>query len=139
MNPSLPEGVCEFLTPVRGDNNGSLIASEGLVNIPFEIKRVYTLFGTKSDFVRGKHAHIGMNQVIQNVTGSFDLTVDDGRKRAVIKMNQPGQCVTINGTIWRELSNFSENSVINCYADKLYRDCVYIHSYEDFLEKVKCQ
>jgi len=127
----LPTGVKFFSTTVHTDN-GKLLAIESTNDTPFDIKRVYTLFGNPNDITRGCHAHIGMQQLILNITGSFELLLDDGITRTALTLEKPGQGVLLEGIIWRELKNFSPNSVINCFADKNYDDCIYIRDYDDF-------
>jgi dTDP-4-dehydrorhamnose 3,5-epimerase-like enzyme len=134
MSDMLPEGVSFLDFQLHGDERGGLIVGEAGVSVPFPIERVYTIFHSKSDVVRGCHAHTEMRQLILNVTGSFELLLDDGKIRKTVKMKYPGQGVLITGYVWRELKNFSENSVINCFADKKYVDCIYINTYEKFME-----
>lgn len=129
----LPAGVELMTFPVHGDHRGSLIAIEAGIHVPFDIKRVYTLFHTNADMVRGCHAHRDMKQLILNMSGSYRLLIDDGETRVTLAMDKPGVGVYISGYVWRELSDFSADSVINCYVDKFYEDCIYTHSYEEFI------
>lgn len=122
--------------PVHGDHRGSLVAIEAGIHVPFDIKRVYTLFHTNTDMVRGCHAHRDLKQLILNMSGSYRLLIDDGETRITLTMDKPGVGVYISGYVWRELSDFSTDSVINCYVDKYYEDCIYTHSYDEFTTSV---
>lgn len=129
----LPDGVKLIETTIHGDDRGDLISIEQGVDVPFEIRRVYTLFHTTFHVIRGCHAHMDMTQLIMNVTGSYQLTVDDGRTKAKIDFNKPGHGLLIYGPIWRELTHFSPGSVINCFANKHFNECNYVSDYEEFI------
>ena len=129
----MPLGIELVDLSVHGDHRGSLIAVESGIHVPFQIERIYTLFHTTGDMVRGAHAHIGMKQLILNISGSFKLLLDDGQKKLTICLDKPGLGVYISGYIWRELSEFSSDSVINCYVDKQYNDCIYVRDYDEFI------
>jgi dTDP-4-dehydrorhamnose 3,5-epimerase-like enzyme len=135
----LPLGV-EFLDfSVHGDHRGSLISVESQIHVPFQIARVYTLFHTTTDTVRGCHAHRDTRQLILNVSGSYTLLLDDGNNRLSVEFTRPGTGVYIHGYVWRELSNFSDDSVINCYVDKHYEDSVYMRDYHQFIAEAGSQ
>lgn len=137
MSDILPDGVWHNDFPIHGDHRGGLIVGETGENVPFPIARVYCIFHSNADVVRGCHAHPGMRQLILNITGSFDLSLDDGEVRKTIRMEKPGQGILITANIWRELSNFSSDSVITCFADQFYKDCIYITDYDEFLAAKK--
>ncbi|MDR1952218.1 MAG: FdtA/QdtA family cupin domain-containing protein [Elusimicrobiota bacterium] len=117
-----------------GDKNGSLVALEAEKNIPFEIKRVYYIFGTKKDFVRGKHSHKNLKQYIICVSGSCDFYLDDGDRKEKITLDSPLKAIYIEGNIWREFVNFSKDCVIMVLANQYYNEKEYIKDYEEFLK-----
>jgi dTDP-4-dehydrorhamnose 3,5-epimerase-like enzyme len=119
-----------------GDNRGSLIAIEEEYNAPFDIKRVYYIFNTKKDVIRGYHAHINLNQIAIAVKGSCTFVIDNGKTREKIKLNNPNQGLLIEGLIWREMHNFSEDCVLVVLASERYDENDYIRDYQEFIDKV---
>lgn len=120
-----------------GDERGSLIAIEEGYNTPFEIKRVYYIFDTKVGVERGFHAHINLKQIAIAVKGSCTFVLDDGNKRKELTLNNPNQGLFIEGLIWREMKDFSEDCVLIVLASEHYNEKDYIRSYDKFLEVVK--
>ena len=123
---------------VRGDERGSLVALEGLsAQIPFDIKRVYYIFGTTAGMVRGKHAHYCLKQVLVCVSGQCDIEVFDGQTKNTIHMDSPRRGLLLDGFIWREMKNFSQGCVLIVLASEHYDEKDYVRSYEQFLKEVK--
>ena len=120
-----------------GDERGSLIAIEKGNNSPFEIKRVYYIFNTQDGVVRGLHAHINLKQIAIAVSGSCTFVIDDGEKREDIKLSSPNQGLYIDGLIWREMKDFSNDCVLVVLASENYDENDYIRNYDDFLKKVQ--
>jgi dTDP-4-dehydrorhamnose 3,5-epimerase-like enzyme len=120
-----------------GDKNGCLVSLEAGKNVPFEIKRVYYIFGTKSDFVRGKHAHKDLKQFIICLSGNCDFFLDDGYNKETIHLDSPIKAIYLDGIIWREFTNFSKDCVIIVLVNKFYNEKEYIRTYEDFLKSAK--
>ena len=116
-----------------GDSLGSLIAIEN-GGIPFEIKRVYYIFNTGSDVIRGKHAHKNLEQILVCVSGSCTVTCNDGTAKASFELNNPSKGLRIKGLIWREMFNFSADCVLLCLASNIYDESDYIRNYDEFLE-----
>ena len=119
-----------------GDERGSLIAIEQGYNAPFEIKRVYYIFDTKKRVERGFHAHINLKQLAIAVKGSCTFILEDGDKREEIKLTNPNQGLFIEGLIWREMKDFSEDCVLVVLASEHYDESDYIRNYNDFLKEV---
>lgn len=122
---------------IKGDQLGSLIAVEGNRDIPFDIKRVYYIWDTKPYIVRGKHAHRSLDQILICAKGWFKLTLDDGTERKEMWMDKPNMGIQISSMVWREMSDFSESSLIIVLASQHYDENDYIRNYEDFLKEVK--
>lgn len=118
---------------VLGDDRGSLISLEARKKIPFDIKRVYYIFGTKCGVARGFHAHKNLRQVAVCVAGSCRFILDDGRERAEVHLDSPDKGLLIEGLIWREMHDFSEDCVLMVLADQHYDESDYIRDYETFL------
>ncbi|MDS1315133.1 sugar 3,4-ketoisomerase [Aliarcobacter butzleri] len=119
-----------------GDERGSLIAIEEGYNAPFQIKRVYYIFDTKKGIERGFHAHINLKQIAIAVKGSCTFILDDGQKREEIKLSNPNQGLFIEGLIWREMKDFSEDCILVVLASEHYDESDYIRDYEFFKKKL---
>lgn len=120
-----------------GDNRGSLISLEQHKNIPFKIKRVYYIFGTRTNTTRGKHAHTNLKQIVICVSGKCKFLLDDGKKKKIIELNNPTEGLYIGKNIWREMYDFSHDCVLVVLANKYYDENEYIRDYEEFLEILK--
>ena len=118
---------------VHGDERGGLIALEEGKNVPFKIKRVYYLIGTKPNVRRGFHAHKSLRQLVVAVKGSCSLLLDDGKNSRGIKLNNPTRGLLIDGLVWREIFDFSDDCVLMVLADALYDESDYIRNYDEFL------
>lgn len=122
---------------IRGDESGSLVAIEGLRNVPFDIKRVYYIYGTTSKAVRGKHAHKRLKQLIFCPIGSCEFLLDDGHESKIVRLQRPNQGLFIRSCVWREFTNFSPDCVVMVLASEHYDVEDYIYSHEEFLEFVR--
>ena len=123
--------------PPLGDNRGSLVALESNETIPFDIKRVYYLFGTKQDVTRGLHAHLALKQVMLCVTGSCKVLLDDGIARETVYLDSPTKGLLVESLVWREMSQFSSDCVLLVIANELYDEEDYIRDYERFKKTVE--
>lgn len=94
----------------KSDNRGHLVVAEAQRNIPFEIKRVYCLYGMNSE-ARGFHAHKQLQQVMVCLSGSCGVLLDDGKDKQSIILNSSSYGLFINKMIWREMFDFSDNCV----------------------------
>ena len=123
---------------IKGDKRGKLIAIEQLKDIPFEIKRVYYIFDTKSEIRRGSHAHKNLQQVAICLNGSCKFLLDNGKERVEdIILDSPNKGLFIDKMIWREMYDFSENCVLLVIASEYYDENDYIRDYEEFLKILK--
>jgi dTDP-4-dehydrorhamnose 3,5-epimerase-like enzyme len=126
--------IVEFKT--LGDERGSLIAIEEGYNAPFDIKRVYYIFDTKEGVERGFHAHINLKQICIAVKGNCTFTLDNGKTREEVKLDNPNKGLLIEGLIWREMKDFTEDCVLIVLASEHYDESDYIRDYTQFLEEV---
>ena len=115
-----------------GDDRGSLISLEQHKNIPFEVKRIYYIFGTKEGVSRGFHAHKNLEQVAICVKGSCRFLLDDGKNKEEIVLDDPSIGLYISNITWREMHDFSEDCVLIVLASELYDESDYIRNYQDF-------
>ncbi len=121
---------------IMGDARGSLIALEENHNTPFDIKRVYYIFGTKENVRRGYHAHKDLKQIAVCVSGSCKFLLDDGYNKEYITLNSPDKGLLIEGLLWREMYDFSADCVLMVVASDYYNGSDYIHDYTQFLKEV---
>ncbi|EML9905080.1 MULTISPECIES: FdtA/QdtA family cupin domain-containing protein [Morganella] len=127
--------LIEFKT--LGDDRGSLISLEQNKNIPFEIKRIYYIFGTKENVSRGFHAHRNLQQVAVCLSGSCRFVLDNGEKREDIILNSPDKGLYISNYMWREMHDFSPDCVLIVLASDFYLESDYIRNYDDFMMACK--
>lgn len=120
----------------HGDHGGLLVALEQERNVPFNIRRVYYLFGTRGGIRRGRHAHRNLTQMAVAVRGSVTFMLDDGTGPAETVLNDPSQGLLMGRMIWRELYDFSDDCVLMVLADQLYDPADYIFDYDEFLQQV---
>jgi len=122
--------------PPLGDDRGSLVSIEGKDAVPFDIKRVYYIFGTQKDVTRGLHAHLALKQVMVCITGSCEILLDDGKNRESVCLDSPTKGILVEGLVWREMSRFSSDCVLLVIASELYDESDYIRDYKDFKESL---
>ena len=119
-----------------GDERGSLVALEGNKSVPFDIKRVYYIFGTKEGVSRGFHAHLNLKQVAVCVTGSCRFVLDNGKQREEVVLDKSTIGLLIDDLTWREMYDFSPDCVLMVLASEYYDESDYIRDYQEFLQIV---
>lgn len=117
---------------VKGDSKGSLVALTGKSEIPFNIKRVFYIFGSAKNVIRGQHANRKTQHVLVPVAGSCEVEVDNGKKRESFCLSSPNQGLYINKMIWKEMKNFSKDCVLVVLADTKYDPKEYICDYGNY-------
>tara|TARA_B100000524_G_C23578505_1_gene344491 strand:- start:79 stop:495 length:417 start_codon:yes stop_codon:yes gene_type:complete len=100
--------------------------------IPFKIKRVYYLYDVPNDAYRGGHAHKKLIQLMIPLSGSFEVSLDDGNKKIKLMLNKPDKGLLIPNGIWREMDNFSSAAVCVVLASDYFEESDYFRDYEDF-------
>lgn len=128
--------VTKYVFQPHGDNRGQLIALEEFKDIPFRIKRVYYMYDTVSGFVRGKHAHKNLEQILVCVHGSCKIKLDNGTEQKVVPLEKPYEGLYVAGNMWREMFDFSDDAVLMVFASELYDESDYIRDYDEFLKFV---
>lgn len=115
-----------------GDDRGQLFSLEANQNIPFDIKRVYYMFGMQGDLPRGFHAHKELQQVAICIKGSCKMIMDDGTTKEEVVIDKPNTGIMIDKLIWHEMHDFSENCILMVIASDLYDESDYLRNYNDF-------
>lgn len=125
--------------PKITDPRGNLTFIESTRHIPFDIKRVFYIYDVPTATDRGAHAHKTLHQFLICLSGSFDVSVDDGSNQSVIHLNRPWQGLHIPPMIWASEINFDPGSICLVLASDLYDETDYYRDYSIFLERVKRQ
>ena len=115
------------ITDARG--NLAVIEKEYL---PYSIKRVYYLFDVPSDSYRGGHAHKEQLEFLIALSGSFNVTLDNGSQKKSFLLNKPNKGLLLPTGIWRELEDFSSGAVCLVLSSGEFDESDYIRDYKDF-------
>ena len=119
-----------------GDERGNLVVAEGDgMDIPFDIKRVFYMYGSDPDIIRGQHANRQTEFVLINVSGSSKVLVDDGMGKEVIVLDKPRMGLYMGPMIWKEMYDFSADSVLLVLASEHYQEQEYIRDYQEFIKE----
>ena len=102
----------------HGDWRGQLVALEENKNIPFSVKRVYFMYDTLEGVVRGKHAHKKLHQILFCVAGACTVSLDDGKEKVEVRLDQPSRGLLIGPGIWREMYDFTPGAVLMVLASE---------------------
>lgn len=121
---------------IRGDARGSLVAVEGGVDVPFQIARVYYIFGTQAGVARGFHAHRDLQQFAICLSGSCTMLLYNGHDRREVRLDRPDYGVFIRSMVWHEMYDFSDDAVLMVLASSHYDESDYIRDYGDFQRSV---
>ena len=126
---------CMLLTlPKNHQMNGNLTSITNSREVPFDIKRIYYLYDVPGGNIRGGHAHKDLFQIMIALSGSFTVTVDDGKVKRSFHLFQPYQGLLIPPGLWRDLDNFSSGSICMVLASELYDENDYFRDYEEFIK-----
>lgn len=118
----------------HSDRKGNLSVVENGVTLPFDVKRVYYLYDVPGGESRGAHAHRALSQLIVAASGSFSVTLDDGKVKRTFLLNRPYQGLLVVPGIWRDLNDFSSGAVCMVLASEKYDKSDYIRDYDEFLD-----
>lgn len=118
----------------HSDRKGNLSVVENGQTLPFDVKRVYYLYDVPGGENRGAHAHKELSQLIIAASGSFTVTLDDGKCKRSFFLNRPYQGLYVKPGMWRDLEDFSSGAVCMVLASDVYLKEDYIRDYQEFLE-----
>ena len=132
-----------------GDERGNLVVAEGeseLVpfvivegakDIPFDIKRIFYIYGSDSEVVRGQHANKKTQFILINVAGTSKVKLDNGSETRIVELNKPKMGLFIDTMLWKDMYDFSSDSVLLVLASEHYDGNEYIRDYNQYIELVK--
>lgn len=118
------------------DHRGNLTFIEAGRHVPFQIKRTYYLYDVPGGASRAAHGHKSLHQLMIAMSGSFDVTLDDGTEKKLFHLNRSYYGLYIPPMMWRDLDNFSSGAVCMVLASDYYDENDYFRNYEDFLKAV---
>ncbi len=121
-----------------GDERGNLVVIEGEgIDIPFDVKRVFYIYGSDEKVVRGQHANRQTEFLMVNVGGTSKVKIDNGFETKIIELNRPGMGLYLAPMVWKDMYDFSSDSILLVLCSKHYEAGEYIRNYEDYLAEIK--
>lgn len=123
--------------PQKGDERGHLVIVEGMKDVPFDIKRIFYIYGSDGDVIRGQHANRKTEFVLINVAGQSKVKIKDGKgNEAVFALNRPHTGIYLPTMVWKDMYEFSADSVLLVLASEHYDPEEYIRDYDLFVREV---
>ncbi len=119
-----------------GDERGNLVVIEGEQDIPFSIKRVFYMYGSDPDIVRGQHANRRSSFILINVSGTSKVRITNGAEELIVTLDKPRMGIYIPPMYWKDMYDFSSDSVLLVLSDEHYDDNEYIRDYSEYLREV---
>ena len=119
-----------------GDERGKLVVIESAQAIPFDVKRVFYIYDSDSTVVRGQHANRESEFVLINVAGKSKVRITDGAEELIVELNKPMMGVYIPKMIWKDMYDFSSDSVLLVLASTHYDGNEYIRDYDEYLKEM---
>ena len=136
----MPLADCRLIElPKIADQRGNLTFIENHRHIPFDIRRVYYLYDVRGGAHRAAHGHRSLHQFMVAMSGSFDVTLDDGRDKRKFHLNRSYYGLYIPPMMWRDLDNFSSGSVCMVLASDFFDEADYYRDYAQFLAAARGQ
>ncbi len=120
---------------IHGDERGSLVALGNGHHLPFDVKRVYYIFGTKEGVSRGFHAHKKLTQLLVALSGSCRIICEYNNKKEEYILSRPDEGLQIDGLVWREKHDFLSDCVLPVLAFDYYNEADYVRDYTFFNRK----
>jgi dTDP-4-dehydrorhamnose 3,5-epimerase-like enzyme len=116
---------------------GNITAVQNGIELPFDVQRIYYMYDIPAGETRGAHGHKNLEQMIIAASGSFDITLDDGRSSKTVQLNKPYVALHVRPGIWRDITNFSSGAICLVLASRLYDEADYLRDYELFKQYKK--
>jgi hypothetical protein len=119
--------------PKIEDPRGNLSFIEEEKHIPFKIERVYWVYDVPGGQTRGGHAFREQQELIVALSGSFDVVINDGKEKQTFHLNRSYYGLYIPACFWRQLEDFSTNSLAMVLSSTAFSEQDYIRDYDEFL------
>lgn len=126
----------KILFDQKGDDRGHLVVVESLKDIPFEIKRIFYIYGSSTEVVRGNHANRNSEFVFINVSGQSKIKINDGKQTEIIELNEAHTGLYLGKMLWKEMYGFSTDSVLLVLTNTIFDNQEYIRDYEVYLKEM---
>lgn len=126
--------IMEF--PDFGDERGNLVVVEGGIDIPFAVQRAFYIYGSDAEVIRGRHANRKSEFVMINVSGKSKVKVDNGYEKQIIELDRPRMGLYLSTMIWKDMYDFSADSVLLVLASEHYDAEEYIRDYDDYIREI---
>lgn len=123
--------------PIVHDHRGNLTYIESGRHVPFDIRRTYYLYDVPGGAARAAHGHKRLHQLMIAMSGSFDVTLDDGFEKKLFHLNRSYFGLYIPPMMWRDLDNFSSGAVCMVLASEYYEEEDYFRDYGEFLRAAR--
>ena len=123
-------------TKICGDERGHLIVFEKNMNCPFEVKRIFYIYGTKGNVARGCHANRNSEFLLISINGSCKVKVDDGKTQEHVVLSNPHTALYLDKMLWKEMYDFSDDCILLVIASTNYEEKEYIRDYDEFLKEI---
>ena len=121
----------------KSSDLGTLSFFESQVDFPFEIKRIYYIYGVEKDTIRGKHAHKNLKQIMWCPFGKIEIEIDTAKEKNTYVLDSPEKVIILSKGYWRTMKWIDQSSVLCVAASDFYKEEDYIRNYEDYLKFMK--
>ncbi|MCR4588510.1 MAG: FdtA/QdtA family cupin domain-containing protein [Lachnospiraceae bacterium] len=122
-----------------GDERGNLVVAEGERDVPFAIQRIFYIYGSDATVVRGQHANLTSEFVLINVSGTSKVKITDGNETEIILLDKPRMGLYLSNMLWKDMYDFSADSVLLVLASTHYDEHEYIRDYDQYVKLMKEQ
>lgn len=123
--------------PDLGDERGNLVVVEGGIAVPFDIQRIFYIYGSDAEVIRGCHANLRSEFAMINVSGTSKVKVDNGFETRIIELIRPRMGLYLKSNVWKEMYDFSPDSVLLVLSNEHYDPKEYVRDYEEYLKMVR--
>lgn len=131
------DNACIWSFPKHGDERGALIAIEGNKDIPFDIKRIFYIYGTDNSAIRGQHANRKSELLLISVSGSCKVKTDDGHgNKEIFTLDKPNDGLYIPRMVWKDMYDFSSDCVLLCLSSENYDSNEYVRDFDKFINEM---
>jgi dTDP-4-dehydrorhamnose 3,5-epimerase-like enzyme len=121
----------------HGDNRGHLVVVEGGIDVPFEIKRLFYIYDSNQDVVRGQHANRKSEFVLVNISGTCKVKVSDGKgQENIFLLDKPCEGLYIPAMWWKDMYDITSNFLLLALSSEHYDSNEYIRNYDTFVNEV---